>query len=104
MNAVVDMLLTSGPLLNISGIILQYRFCRFRLSGSNFSIPCIFFFGKQKRRFEIQYFKTAVLRRKAEQNGLVVYASAECYQKERADKPCACWLRVIGSASVRLAL
>ena len=32
MNAVVDMLLTSGPLLNISGIILQYRFCRFRLS------------------------------------------------------------------------
>ena len=52
----------------------------------------------------MQYFKTAVLRPKAEQNGLVVYASAECYQKKKADKPCACWLRVIGSASVRLAL
>lgn len=49
----------------------------------------------------MQYFKTAVLRRKAEQNGLVVYASAGT-QKKRADKPCASWLRVIGSASVRL--
>lgn len=39
---------------------------------------------------EMQYFKTAVLRPKAEQNGLVVYASAECYQKKKADKPCAC--------------
>ena len=52
----------------------------------------------------MQYFKTAVLRCKAEQNGLVVFASAERYQRKRADKPCACWLRVIGSASVRLAL
>ena len=38
----------------------------------------------------MQYFKTAVLRPKAEQNGLVVYASAECYQKKKADTPCAC--------------
>ena len=47
-------------------------------------------FSKGKRRLEMQYFKTAVLRPKAEQNGLVVYASAECYQKKKADKPCAC--------------
>ena len=52
----------------------------------------------------MQYFKTAVLRRKAEQNGLVVYASAVATKKKRADKPFAYWLRVIGSASVRLAL
>ena len=53
----------------------------------------------------MQYFKTAVLRTKADQKGLVVYASATIiYQKKRADKPCACWLRVIGSASMRLAL
>ena len=48
------------------------------------------FFSKGKRRLEMQYFKTAVLRPKAEQNGLVVYASAECYQRKKADKPCAC--------------
>ena len=35
------------------------------------------FFPKGKRRLEIQYFKTAASRRKAEQNGLVVIASAD---------------------------
>jgi len=30
----------------------------------------------------MQYFKTAASRRKADLNGLVVYASAECYQKK----------------------
>ena len=50
----------------------------------------ILIFEKRKRRLEIFHFKTAVLRPKAEQNGLVVYASAECYQRKKADKPCAC--------------
>ena len=35
------------------------------------------FFSKGKRRLEIQYFKPAASRRKAEQNGLVVIASAD---------------------------
>ncbi len=52
----------------------------------------------------MQYFKTAILRRKAEFNGLVVFASTVATKKKRADKPFAYWLRVIGSASVRLAL
>ena len=39
-------------------------------------------FSKGKRRLEIQYFKTAVLRRKAEQNGLVVYASAAIIKRK----------------------
>ena len=70
------------------------------LKKGDFNTPSVL---KRKRRLEICYFKTAVLRRKAEQNGLVVYASAGT-QKKRADKPCAFWLRFIGSASVRLAL
>ena len=61
-------------------------------------------FSKGKRRLEMQYFKTAILRRKAEFNGLVVSASTVATKKKRADKPFAYWLRVIGSASVRLAL
>ena len=40
------------------------------------------FFPKGKRRLEIQYFKTAVLRTKAEQNGLVVYASAAIIKRK----------------------
>ncbi len=52
----------------------------------------------------MQYFKTAILRRKAEFNGLVVSANTVATKKKRADKPFAYWLRVIGSASVRLAL
>ncbi len=39
-------------------------------------------YSKGKRRLEIQYFKTAVLRRKAEQNGLVVYASAAIIKRK----------------------
>ena len=39
-------------------------------------------FSKGKRRLEMQYFKTAVLRRKAEQNGLVVYASAAIIKRK----------------------
>ena len=37
-------------------------------------------------------------------NGLVVSANTVATKKKRADKPFAYWLRVIGSASVRLAL
>ena len=40
------------------------------------------FFSKGKRRLEMQYFKTAVLRTKAEQNGLVVYASAAIIKRK----------------------
>ena len=61
-------------------------------------------FSKGKRRLEMQYFKTAILRRKAEFNGLVMSANTVATKKKRADKPFAYWLRVIGSASVRLAL
>ena len=39
-------------------------------------------FSKGERRLEMQYFKTAVLRRKAEQNGLVVYASAAIIKRK----------------------
>ena len=39
-------------------------------------------FSKGKRRLEMQYFKTAVLRTKAEQNGLVVYASAAIIKRK----------------------
>ena len=39
-------------------------------------------FSKGKRRLEMQYFKTAASRRKAEQNGLVVYASTAIIKKE----------------------
>ena len=52
----------------------------------------------------MQYFKTAILCRKAEFNGLVMSANTVATKKKRADKPFAYWLRVIGSASVRLAL
>ena len=61
-------------------------------------------FSKGKRRLEMQYFKTAVLRRKAERKRSCCVCQRSYYQKKRADKPCASWLRVIGSASVRLAL
>ena len=61
-------------------------------------------FSKGKRRLEMQYFKTAVLRRKAERKRSCCVCQRSYYQKKRADKPWACWLRVIGSASVRLAL
>lgn len=49
----------------------------------------------------MQYFKTAVSCRKADFSGLVV-RQRSYYQKKRADNPYALWLRVIGSASVRL--
>ena len=62
------------------------------------------FFSKGKRRLEMQYFKTAVLRCKAERKRSCCVCQRSYYQKKRADKPCACWLRVIGSASMRLAL
>ena len=39
-------------------------------------------FSKGKRRLEMQYFKTAVLRRKADLNGLVVYASAAIIKRK----------------------
>lgn len=39
-------------------------------------------FTKGKRRLEMQYFKTAVPRRKAEQNGLVVYASVAIIKRK----------------------
>ena len=52
----------------------------------------------------MQYFKTAALRRKAERKRSCCVCQRSYYQKKRADKPCACWLRVIGSASMRLAL
>ena len=39
-------------------------------------------FSKGKRRLEMQYFKTAASRRKAEQNGLVVYASAAIIKRK----------------------
>lgn len=59
---------------------------------------------QDERRLKIQYFKIAVLRRKAEQNGFVVIASAAIIKRKRADKPLASWLRFIGSASKHLAL
>lgn len=49
----------------------------------------------------MQYFKTAASCRKADFSGLVV-RQRSYYQKKRADNPYALWLRVIGSASVRL--
>ena len=39
-------------------------------------------FSKGKRRFEMQYFKTAVSHRKADLNGLVVYASAAIIKRK----------------------
>lgn len=51
----------------------------------------------------MQYFKTAASCRKADFSGLVV-RQRSYYQKKRADNPYALWLRVIGSASMRLAL
>ena len=60
-------------------------------------------FSKRKRRLEMQYFKTAASCRKADFSGLVV-RQRSYYQKKRADNPYALWLRVIGSASMRLAL
>ena len=74
------------------------------LKKGDFTTPPQIQFFKRKRRLEMQYFKTAILRRKAEFNGLVVSASTVATKKKRADKPFAYWLRVIGSASVRLAL
>ena len=61
-------------------------------------------FSKGKRRLEMQYFKTAVLRRKAEQKRSCCVRQRSYYQKNRADKPLTSRLRVIGSASMRLAL
>ena len=40
-------------------------------------------FSKGKRRLEMQYFKTAILRRKSEFNGLVVSASTVATKKKR---------------------
>ena len=44
----------------------------------------------------MQYFKTAFLRRKAERKRSCCVCQRSYYQKKRADKPCASWLRVIG--------
>ena len=46
------------------------------LKKGDFTTPRWSIFSKGKRRLEMQYFKTAASRSKAEQNGLVVYASA----------------------------
>ena len=40
----------------------------------------------------MQYFKTAVLRRKAEPKRSCCVCQRSYYQKKRADKPCAWWL------------
>ena len=39
-------------------------------------------FSKGKRRLEIQYFKTAVLRRKVDHNGLVVCVSTDAIKRK----------------------
>ena len=44
--------------------------------GRLYHTPRKSIFSKGKRRFEMQYFKTAASCRKADFNGLVVYASA----------------------------
>ena len=44
--------------------------------GRLYHTPRKSIFSKGKRRLEMQYFKTAVLRRGAENNGLAVFASA----------------------------
>ena len=46
------------------------------LKMGDFNTPSVFYFSKKKRRFEIYYFKTAVLLCKANYNGLVVKSSA----------------------------
>ena len=50
--------------------------------GRRYHTPRKSNFTKGKRRLEMQYCKTAVLRRKAEQNGLVVYASAAIIKRK----------------------
>ena len=74
------------------------------LKKGDFNTPSEFYFSKKENGGLKFSFKTAILRRKAEFNGLVVSASTVATKKKRADKPFAYWLRVIGSASVRLAL
>ena len=50
--------------------------------GRLYHTPRKSIFSKGKRRLEMQYFKTAVLRRKADLNGLVVYASAAIIKRK----------------------
>ena len=50
--------------------------------GRLYHTPRKSIFSKGKRRLEMQYFKTAVLRRKADFNGLVVYASAAIIKRK----------------------
>lgn len=52
----------------------------------------------------MQYFKTAILRRKAEFNGLVVSANTVATKKKRADKPFAYRLCVCASDSFTIVI
>ena len=48
----------------------------------DFNTPSVFLFFKRNRRFEICYFKTAVLRRKVDHNGLVVCVSTDAIKRK----------------------
>ena len=53
------------------------------LKKGDFNTPPVNpFFSKGKRRLEIQYFKTAVLRRKVDHNGLVVCVSTDAIKRK----------------------
>ena len=52
------------------------------LKKGNFNTPSVFSFFKRKRRSEICYFKTAVLRRKVDHNGLVVCVSTDAIKRK----------------------
>ena len=56
---------------------------------------------QDERRLEIQYFKIAVLRRKAEQNGLVLIASATIIKRK---KPINRWPLGYGLSALHLSV
>ena len=52
------------------------------LKKGDLNTPPVFSFFKRNRRFEICYFKTAVLRRKVDHNGLVVCISTDAIKRK----------------------